>query len=87
MRPVNTEIGGVFLITPPLDVVFSSFFEDVAAVRVDATRLPLLPFAGFVPSLTILLVGVTVVFVAGVFTLVVDAADVGRAYINILNEI
>ena len=75
VRPVNTETGGVFLITPPLDVVFSNFFEVVAA-SVDATKLPLLPLAGFVPSL-ILFVGVTEL-VAGVFTL---AADVGRVYI------
>lgn len=79
VRPVNTETGGVFLITPPLDVVFNNFFEDVAA-NVDDTKLPLLPLAGFMLSLT-RFVGVTEL-VAGVFTLVaVAVADVGRVYI------
>jgi hypothetical protein len=87
VRPVNTETGGVLLITPPLDVVFNNFLDEVDA-NVDDTRLPLLPFVvvGFKLAFTFL-VGVTVVafFVAGISTLVavvvvVVVADVGRVY-------
>lgn len=80
VRPVNTETGGVFLITPPLDVVFNSFFEEDVAASVDDAKLPLLPLVGFMPSFTLFVLGVTEL-VAGVFTLVVVVADVGRVYI------